>query len=273
MVAPRATLGGCDVVLLTSSLLLVGSLACSSPPPPRLTPDSAAPTPAESGPVAALPPGAEAHPIPEPAVPERPRTKILESGDGDPHRDGRDLFAAAQRARAEKIGDTTAPVAIITNENLADYADVPLTTAQPSHTSSAGPGEAGTQESDLEEYWRARVRSLRELWGTAVERQDELKEEIAGLRQQFYAADDPYYRDSQIKPKWDRALSGLAKAEWDETSSQEALARALEEGRRAGALPGWLREGIELEPKPRETTTKNPAEPGEPQTINDFVDP
>ncbi len=31
---------------------------------------------------------------------------------------------------------------------------------------------------------------------------------------------------------------------------ERELEAFVEEGRRAGALPGWLREGIELEPKP-----------------------
>ena len=34
------------------------------------------------------------------------------------------------------------------------------------------------------------------------------------------------------------------------TKGAEEVAAFLEEGRRAGALPGWLREGIELEPEP-----------------------
>ena len=44
---------------------------------------------------------------------------------------------------------------------------------------------------------------------------------------------------------------------------QEELAQFLEEGREAGALPGWLREGIDLEPEPL-VEAEPTAEPSEP---------
>ena len=78
-------------------------------------------------------------------------------------------------------------------------------------------------------------------------------------------------RDGQVKPDWDHALADLEEARYRAARGAEEVATFLEEGRRAGALPGWLREGAELEPEPvLETTdgTQPGNEPREP-TIYD----
>ncbi|MFW6206659.1 MAG: hypothetical protein ACOC5J_01865, partial [Gemmatimonadota bacterium] len=74
-----------------------------------------------------------------------------------------------------------------------------------------------------------------------------------------YAQDDPYVRDGRIKPAWDRVLDRIGETRSRNGTLREELQQAVQEGRRAGALPGWLREGIELEPAPEEL----PAEEGE----------
>jgi len=79
----------------------------------------------------------------------------------------------------------------------------------------------------------------------------ELQERTAELRTRFYATDDPYVRDGQVKPAWDHALQSLEDARRRARQLENELEATLEEGRQAGALPGWLREGMELEPTER----------------------
>jgi sporulation-control protein spo0M len=65
----------------------------------------------------------------------------------------------------------------------------------------------------------------------------------------FYREDDGFYRDQEIKPAWDKSLRDLDEARLMAVEMEKELELFLEAGRRAGALPGWLREGIELEPQ------------------------
>ena len=115
--------------------------------------------------------------------------------------------------------------------------------------------------------WAARSRctSTRTRWKKAAEEVKELEQSAAGWRRRFYAENDPYARDSQVKPEWDRVLDRLGKARADVDAAKKELGDFQEEGRRAGALPGWLREGSELEPAP-EKKSKEPGtlEPKEP---------
>ena len=75
-----------------------------------------------------------------------------------------------------------------------------------------------------------------------------------------------------IKPEWDRTLDRLHEARRTIDRAQEQLDLALEEGRIAGALPGWLRHGEELEPPVEEPAEEGEpeigAEPGEPKVID-----
>jgi hypothetical protein len=108
------------------------------------------------------------------------------------------------------------------------------------------------------------VRNLRQRWADAAARVPELEERVAELRRQFYDTDDPYYRDTRIKPAWDRAIDQIAEARAEAEAHRLELQAVLEEGHRGGALPGWLREGIELEPAPPEPESET-HEPGEPK--------
>jgi hypothetical protein len=76
-------------------------------------------------------------------------------------------------------------------------------------------------------------------------------------------------RDGKIKPEWDRALDRLEQARREEVQAQRDLEEFLDDGRRAGALPGWLREGIELEPITEEVEELPTADPMEPKVVNE----
>jgi hypothetical protein len=87
-----------------------------------------------------------------------------------------------------------------------------------------------------EEYWRGRVASARARVASAQRRHDAIQ---AFIRLGQPAAYDEngkrvIYSIYQLKAKADAAAAELA-------SAQNALESVLEEGRRSGALPGWLR--------------------------------
>ncbi len=185
-----------------------------------------------------------------------------------------------QAAVAERKRRATAKkaVASVTNENLHEYQDAELTFAQPKAGKEAAQGagqgaaDAGGSGKDQsaqgdrseassaphdEQYWRHRVLDLRSRMRDAADTIDDLQERVSTLRRRFYAEDDPYVRDGQIKPSWDRALDRLSRERDTVQRLRTELASTLEEGRQEGALPGWLREGIDLEP-----TFDDDADPG-----------
>lgn len=174
------------------------------------------------------------------------------------------LAEASRRAKAERE-QAAPPVVVITDKNLASFvAGVHLTVAEPA--SDATPAAPDAAAAGLDEAeWRRRGLEIRQRWKDAVEAVDRLEEEAADLRTRFYAADDPYVRDARIKPQWDRVLGELAEARRRAEEGPREVEKFLEEGRRAGALPGWLRTGSELEPVPVVPTVDGAA-PIEPET-------
>ncbi len=258
--------------LVPASLLALAAVGCTQhrleepdlqTPPPIVEPTPVSAQGEGARPVATQP---LVQPLPVPAdselssqrpkAPKRPRQVLIDSGKPAPEK--LSLVEASRRAKALKA-NAGEPVAVITDENLKDYAARgKLTMAHPTSrpvqpsapSSSVGGSSDSTPEVSEEEYWSERVRTLRQGWRDAVDAMADLEARAETLRTQFYAADDPRLRDTRIKPEWDRALDLIQQRRRDATRYQEELALALEEGRRAGALPGWLRTGYDLEPPP-----------------------
>ena len=84
-----------------------------------------------------------------------------------------------------------------------------------------------------------------------------LEQRSTELRQRFYSENDSFVRDNQVKPEWDRVTDRLQKARAETETARQQLANFLDDGRRAGALPGWLREGEEQEPPAEPVKKKN----------------
>lgn len=191
--------------------------------------------------------------------------------------------AAAAREKRRSEGQQRSTL-VINNDNLAAFGaggQVTLVTpgptaAPPAAGAAAAPGaapadtaadaaaadpERGPAGPRDELYWRDRTRGVRTRWADAAREVERLEDQAAQLRWDFYAEDDPWYRDERIKPEWDRVLDELRRARQDVRAYREELAEVLEEGRRAGALPGWLRDGIELEPEEPDSPVRR--EPGE----------
>ncbi len=114
----------------------------------------------------------------------------------------------------------------------------PAGAATPAPTESAAgrPAEGG------QEYWRAEARRLRERVAAIREAIARLEAETRKLESDFYSWDDGAYRDRVIKPAWDKAREDLATARKDLPLAEKELQDLPDRARRAGALPGWLRE-------------------------------
>jgi hypothetical protein len=235
------------VTLLLLSLALAP--ACSHPPRPVTAAKPATPppgTPQEAAAPATPAPG-DGNPKPEPA--RGSKVIVVDSGD-DAAAHPKTLVEAAHEER-ERRAHAREPVAVITNKSLP-HSKGQLTYAQPTTKAAAAKGEKGKEkaagETRDEAYWRKRGLDIRQRWHDAADQISKLEQEVADWRRRFYSQDDPAVRDAQVKPEWDRALDQLQHKKEEVVSTRHELDAYLDEGRQAGALPGWLREGADLEP-------------------------
>jgi hypothetical protein len=243
-----------------ATALILGTLAtgCAS----RTSPES-------------LPPQTVTRATPEPPPPSEPPvaapvkdSTVVVIDPGDPDAGSERSLGEASRAERERRQAAGKPAIVITDKNLAEYATGQLTTAEPGPAAGpVAPTAAPANAERGEEYWRGRGMEIRRRWRDAVDRVSELEAEAARLRNRFYAEDDPYVRDGQVKPQWDRALQRLEENRAAAATAEEDLEQFLEEGQRAGALQGWLEEGADLEPPPAAPEPRSAAEPGEPDVI------
>ncbi len=211
-----------------------------------------------------------------------PKRHVIDKG-GSEGPEQLSLAEVARRERERREG-AAPPVASIDNKNIARHAAAappPMVTTdrvEAPPASDSGGEEAAQAEvarAEAERYWRDRVGSLRMQWHDLVLKEARIEREVNGLRRDFYQEDDGYYRDAEIKPKWDRAWELLQQTRQEILDTIDELDLTLEEGRRAGALPGWLREGIELEPeRPSEEDRRRlgVAEPVEPAEAAEAVE-
>lgn len=207
----------------------------------------------------------EPTPVPVPQPAPAPGTVIVveEGGTAGETEGGLVAAARAERARREAAGP---PVAVITDRNLKEHGrGQRLTEAAPAARETSAAGRRADSQSE-ERYWRERGRALRERWHRTADELVSERDRAAELRVRFYATDDPFLRDAEIKPAWDRSLEKIAAREREIREIRRELDLFLEEGQRAGALPAWLNDGIELEP-PAEQPPSTVSEPGEPTIL------
>jgi hypothetical protein len=257
---------------LLATLLSLGALGCAgSPEPVSQAPKSEqapvqTPTspPVPDPPEKSAPKASTAREIPPagsgPKSEDDPNVVVVDPGD-----EGNGAVSLAEAARAERERRARAgrPVASITNKNLPEYARKGQITVMDGKEEKKAAGTAAsappaTEPVRDEQYWRNRVLEIRTRWREVADEIQELEQNAGKLRQRFYGEDDPYVRDTQIKPEWDRVLDRLRQARVEVETTRKELADFLEEGRTAGALDGWLREGIDLEPEEEEPAEKTP---------------
>jgi hypothetical protein len=169
-----------------------------------------------------------------------------------------DVVKAASDARAKKEAKAKSAISItnqtlVTNPQkgkLTTYSVTPLPTPSKKTAAAQASGEPAASNPPVvpapqvgdETYWRQTARAARG-------RVEELKIKIAELgaaatrmENDFYAWDDGQYRDRVIKPAWDKTKEELETARQDLIKAEQDLADLPDRARKAGALPGWLRE-------------------------------
>jgi len=150
----------------------------------------------------------------------------------------RDAKAGPLRITNESLVTDAARGRVSTSERApAPMPEAARTTATPPPT-SVPPADAGQGE----EYWRAESGRLRERVAELNEAITRLEADTKRLEADYYAWDDGAYRDRVIKPSWDKAREELATARLAVPVAEKELAELPDRARRAGALPGWLRE-------------------------------
>lgn len=266
---------------LLAALLVLGLAACAGKKEPEPLPSQ---TTTQIG--SQLEPPPQLPPPIRQVRPTRPSTvKVIDPG-GEAEKPPT-LYEASQRAKArEEAGASPEPIAVITDENLSEYAEkaeiimLEGAPAAPPPSAAAVPPAAPVAAGGLrdEQYWRTGALELRMGWRRTLDQIEGLELESAALRQQFYAEEDLYLRDNHIKPEWDRVLDRLSQLRDRSLRYEQELEQFLAEGHRAGAQPGWLSEGWELEPEREELAEEEP-EPfsahqiGEPQIVDEVIDP
>lgn len=224
-----------------------------APPSPRSQPDQPAP---RASTAREIPPAGSG-----PKREDDPNVVVVDPGDEG---NGAVSLAEAARAERERRAQAGRPVASITNKNLPEYARKGQITVmdgkeeKKAASAGAAPAPLATEPVRDEQYWRNRALEIRNRWREVADEVQELEQNAGKLRQRFYGEDDPYVRDTQIKPEWDRVLDRLRQAKVEVGTIRKELADFLEEGRAAGALDGWLREGLDLEPDEEEPAKKTP---------------
>lgn len=245
-----------------TALILTALAGCASPAPaPRPEPAPVIQKTVQETP-APPPEPTPAPPAPTPTPDEEPKhgeVVVLDPG-GEAGGSTHTLVDAA-RAERERRAHAAPSTIVINDKNLKQHATGQLTVATPSK--KADTADVDPEPVRDEQYWRSRALEIRLRWRHAADDAKELETSANGWRRSFYAEKDPNVRNTRIKPEWDRALDRLEEARTEVESSKKELAELLEEGRTAGALPGWLREGIDQEPQ----------EEPEPSNTHKVIDP
>lgn len=261
--------------LLAGSLWLMAA-GCRGTPPPVTRAEQ---TPQATPPVASTPSPA---PSPSPASPalkdpSRDDAPVVVDVGVDDSSAPKTLVEAARAERERRAQVGTPATIVITDKNIHQYAAKgQITVADPKEKkkSVAAPSaEVASAEQLLrdEKYWRGHVLDIRLRWRAATDEIKRLEQRSTELRQRFYSENDSFVRDNQVKTEWDRVTDRLQKARAEAEAASQELAAFLEEGRRANALPGWLREGEEQEPAPVPVKKKGlpPPQSIDPPVLND----
>jgi len=127
----------------------------------------------------------------------------------------------------------------------------------PAGTASSGPEPKAPPTADTPEtaeagltdlqghgksYWKERASGARDRVEQAQRDLDEAEARVSRDENDFYSWDDGQYRDNVIKPEWDRAKEAVERSRKELGDAKAALENLEDEARKAGALPGWIRE-------------------------------
>lgn len=189
----------------------------------------------------------------------RPRATPPPPGDGggqslaDVVRAAKDSRQQGENSARERSGLTIDNRSLVTNPNkgrvstskVAPGQEPPAVTAVPPRApADSAPAAAPSPTPSLasEAEWREAARAARARVADAKARAGELEATVKKLENDFYAWDDGQYRDRVIKPAWDKTRDQLEDARRELAAAEKDLVDLPEKARRAGALPGWIRE-------------------------------
>lgn len=105
-------------------------------------------------------------------------------------------------------------------------------------TDVAGGSEGGEEKG--EEYWKQRMNDARLTQSRAQERIELLQLQARNVYGNFVAVDDPGQK-ALLQTQLQKLNADIEKAQQEAAEAANALKDLKEEGRKAGALPGWLR--------------------------------
>jgi hypothetical protein len=135
-----------------------------------------------------------------------------------------------------------APTASASAASTASASAAPASSPEPVTEVSPPPAGVSAASSGDEAQWRATAQAARKRVEDGKARVAELSAATKKLENDFYAWDDGQYRDRVIKPAWDKTRDQLEDAKRDLIAAEQELSDLPEKARRAGALPGWIRE-------------------------------
>ena len=124
----------------------------------------------------------------------------------------------------------------------AKVPDAPAAHETPAPGATPAVAADGSPAAPTEAEWRGIADAARKRVTDGKARVAELEATTRKLENDFYSWDDGQYRDRVIKPSWDRSRSDLETAKQELAEAEKDLADLPERARRAGALPGWIRE-------------------------------
>ena len=115
---------------------------------------------------------------------------------------------------------------------------------QPADNTDAKSGakEKKAADTNTEEYWRGRKQQVDQDLRDAQSKVEQLQTEVNQLQTAFYAEGDGVGQRPVIKTEWDERLKALDQAKQDLKAAQEQSDGLEDEARKAGALPGWVRD-------------------------------
>jgi hypothetical protein len=144
-------------------------------------------------------------------------------------------------AKATSSGKTEkAPAKKYTNQDLGATSPSPWYPASYSTSAASGKGLSGDR-SKGESYWRSRATPLRQRLEASVARASAMKARLDGIKAEGPDISTVNGRPSMVQAERQRLTSQLMEAEAQVEINERALKALEEEGRRAGALPGWFR--------------------------------
>jgi hypothetical protein len=175
------------------------------------------------------------------------------------------MLAFAGTLRAQSLADVAKkeeerrkasppPTKVYTNKDLVDVpgGSTPPPPTSPSDTAAAadtsatsGSGGAGKIDDDKstpkdKAYWTKRLKTLQDKLDNDTAFASALQSQVNGLTTDFVNRDDPAQR-AAIEAQRVKALGQLNDLKTAIPLDNKAIADLLEEARRAGVPPGWLR--------------------------------